>query len=126
LVAVDAVAITQAHMELLVVVLVAVLVGSIKAQFICHQQLHVRLVLHNPVLRLLAIEVLLLVLHHQQVVSLVETMHRTVTQFSLLVVVECFRTRVVVQQCLAVFMVTTVAVAAVLVAVAVVVVAQVR
>jgi hypothetical protein len=84
------------------------------------------LVLHNPVLRLLEIEVLLLVLHHQQVVSLVETMHRTVTQFSLLVVVECFPTLVVVQQCLAVFMVTTVAVAAVLVAVAVVVVAQVR
>jgi hypothetical protein len=61
LVAADAVAITQPHMELLVVVLAVVLAENIKAQFICHQQLHARLVVRNPVLQLLETEVLLLV-----------------------------------------------------------------
>jgi hypothetical protein len=95
LVAVDAVEITQVHTEMLVVVLAVVLAENIKAQFICHQQPHARLVLRKPVLQLLETEVLLLVSHQHQEVNLVETTLRTVTQFLVLVEVECSHTQVV-------------------------------
>jgi len=126
LVAVDAVAITQAHTEMLVVVLVPVLAESMKVQSICQQPLHAQSVLHNPVQQPMETKVLLLVFHQCQEGSLVETMHRTLEKFLLLVVVECLHSQVVVKQCSLVSTVRTVEARTILVAVAVVVVAQLR